>query len=165
MHPTESGLAEREPQTCVVDGPASPARRLTVDFGAFVERLEQAPALDKGRLARYLAGVDLIHALAGPPDRGFGRSAPGVSDDAEISEQLAAITDEALSAAEDLLESAYTYGEDYYIAHGGADRAAGIGPELRLALTELGNDGASAARNALSKAPAATDRAVAPEFI
>lgn len=151
--------------TCLVDGPLSPARRLTVDFTAFTERLESMPGLDHERLARYLAGVDLIMGLAGPPDAGFGRATPGVGDEAEVSEQLAAITDEALRAAEDLLEAAYTYADDYYMANVGDDRQEGLCPELRLALTELGNEGPSATRSALSKAPAAIGRAVAPEFI
>lgn len=136
-----------------------------MDFGGFVERLEAVPGLDHERLARYLAGVDLIHGLAGPPDAGFGRASPGIGSEAEISEQLAAITDDALTAAEDLLEAANTLGDDYYMAHGGEDRREGLCPELGLALTELGNEGASAARASLSKAPAAADRAVAPEFI
>lgn len=170
IHSAEPGPAHgesraQEPNTCLVDGPLSPARRLTVDFGGFIERLEAVPGLDHERLARYLAGVDLIHGLAGPPDAGFGRASPGVASEAEVSEQLAAITDEALGAAEDLLEAANTYQDDYYIAHGGEDRQESLSPELRLALTELGNEGASAARVALSKAPPATQRAVAPEFI
>jgi hypothetical protein len=136
-----------------------------VDFGGFVERLEAMPGLDHDRLASYLAGVDLITGLAGPSDAGFGRATPGVPEDAEVSEQLAAITDEALRAAEDLLEAAYTYADDYYMANVGDDRQEGLSPELRLALTELGNEGPSAAKSALSKAPAATQRAVAPEFI
>jgi hypothetical protein len=152
--------------TRLIDGPLSPARRLTVDFTAFMERLEAMPGLDHEKLARYLAGVDLIMGLAGPPDAGFGRATPGLGDDAEVSEQLAAITDDALSAAEDLLEAAYTYADDYYyMANVGDDRQEGLSPELRLALTELGNEGPSAARSALSKAPAAIGRAVAPEFI
>lgn len=76
--PAEPGAANgeprtpgsNEPNTCLVGGPLSPARRLTADFGGFVERLEAVPGLDHDRLARYLAGVDLIHGLAGPPDAG-----------------------------------------------------------------------------------------------
>lgn len=135
--PAEHGTANgeprtpgsNEPNTCSVDGPLSPARRLTVDFGGFVKRLEAVPALDHERLARYLTGVDLIHGLAGPPDAGFGRASPDVGSEAEISEQLAAITDEALRAAEDLLEAANTLGDDYYMAHGKEDRRKDLCPE------------------------------------
>lgn len=163
--PVESGPTSHTCLTRLIDGPLSPARRLTVDFSAFTERLESMPGLDHEKLARYLAGVDLVMGLAGPPDAGFGRATPEVGGEAEISEQLAAITDEALSAAENLLEAAYTYADDYDMAHGGYDRQEGLSPELGLALTELDNEGPSAARSALSKAPPVTQRAVAPEFI
>lgn len=149
----------------LVDGSEADNRRLTVNFGAFIERLEAVPGLDSERLARYLAGVDLIRGLTGPSDAGFGRATPGVSEEAEISEQLAAITDDALNAAEDLMQNVDTRQDDYYLVQTDRDRQPEISSELRLALTDLGNDGASSARRALQKAPCATERAVAPEFI
>lgn len=154
--------------TRLVDGRQTDNRRLTVDFGSFTDRLEAIPGLDHERLARYLAGADLIRGLSGPSDAGFGRATPGVGDEAEISEQLYAITDEALAAAEDVMEAVHTHQDDYYELHivqADRDRQPELTPELRLALTELGNDGAAAARIALSRAPSATERAVAGEFI
>jgi hypothetical protein len=149
----------------LIDGHQYDERRLTVDFGAFIERLETAPGLNHERLARYLAGADLIRGLSGPSDAGFGRATPGVSDEAEISEQLYAITDEAIAAAEDLMETVHTDQDDYFIVQADRDRQPELNSELRLALTELGNDGAAAARIALTGAPCAAEKAVAEEFI
>lgn len=154
--------------TRLVDGRDTDERRLTVDFTGFIDRLEAIPELDCERLDRYMTGADLIRGLAGPSDAGFGRATPGVSEEAEISEQLAAITDEALSAAEDVMQAIHIHQDDYHEPHivqADRDRQPEPTPELRLALTELGNDGAAAARSALSRAPCATERAVAGEFI
>lgn len=148
--------------TCLVEGCEDDRRRLTVDFACFTEKLRHTPELDHERLAKLMAGVDLINGLAGPPDAGFGRSTPGVGTDAELSEQLGAITDAALEAAEELLQSAPVPDDDFELDQ---PQERTYPTELSLAISRLGNDEVSAARQSLLRARPSTERAVAAEFI
>lgn len=159
--PAKEGTAS-ESNTCLVEGCEDDRRRLTVDFAAFTERLRRTPSLDHERLGSLMAGVDLINGLAGPPDASFGRSTPGVGKDADLSEQLGTITDEALEAAEELLQFAPVPDDEFELdqPHEGAHPT-----ELALALSRLGNDEVSAARQSLIRARPATERAIAEEFI
>lgn len=151
-----------EPNTRLVEGSERDPRRLTVDFASFVQRLGKVPEPDHARLARLVAGVDLVDGLTGPSNAGFGSATPGVREGAEISEELAAITDEALDAAEELLNAVPTYEDDYDME----EPPDGLyTTEMTLALELLGNDGLSAARQAIMRSPPAIERAIGPEFI
>lgn len=153
---------EHESRTSLVEGSEDDRRRLSIDFEEFTEKLRQTPALDHGRLQRLMAGADLINGLAGPPEASFGRAAPGVGKEADLSEQLGAITDESLAAAEELLQTAPVPEDDFELDQ---PQERIHTTELSLALSRLGNDEVSAARQALIRAKPATERAVAAEFI
>lgn len=147
-----------------VDGPDRPGRKLTVDFAAFTQKLLSKPELDQAKLSRYVTGVDLIEGLYGPPDASFASAAPGAGKEAELSEQLAAITDEALEAAEEILEAAHTQ-EDPFVVGEQFDLRGPVSRELAFALSRLGHSEYSAAHTELLRARASSDRAVADEFI
>ena len=161
QEPAKQETAARS-HTCVLEGREDDRRRLTVNFAGFTERLRHTPELDYQRLAKLMSGVDLINGLASPPDAGFGRSTPGVGTDAELSEQLGAITDAALEAAEELLESAPVPDDDFELDQ---PQERTYPTELSLAISRLGNDEVSAARQSLLRARPSTERAVAAEFI
>ena len=160
--PTSTGSRAGDPIT--VDGLDRPQRMLTVDFAAFTQKLLEEPELDQCKLSFYIAGVDLIEGLSGPPDASFKSAAPGMTRDAELSEQLAAITDEALRAAEEILEAAHTR-EDPVVVGEHFDLRGPVSRELAFALSRLGHSEYSAAHTELVRARPSPDRAVAGEFI
>lgn len=157
-------VAEHGEHTCLVEveGSEDDRRRLSIDFAGFTEKLRQTSPLDHDRLGRLIAGVDLINGLAGPSEAGFGRAAPQVGREAELSDQLGAITDAALAAAEEILEAAPVADDEFEDEQLQAPAHA---TELSLALSRLGNDEISTARQALLRSKPATERAVAEEFI
>lgn len=148
----------------IVDGPDRPSRKLTVDFAAFTQKILDKPELDQQKLSRYTTGVDLIDGLYGPPDASFGSATAGIGKEAELSEQLGAITEEALEAAEEVLEAAHTQEEPFMVGEQ-FDLRGPVSRELAFALSRLGHSEYSAAHTELLRARAYSDRAVASEFI
>ncbi len=94
-----------ERSTHTLWNPEQPTRTLRVDFDAFVERLASLGEPGQKQLDALLAGVDLIRAMNMESDD-FGEAAPEADARANFAERLAALTDEALEAAGDLIEEA-----------------------------------------------------------
>lgn len=149
-------------RTLLVDGREDDPRRLTVGFTGFIEELKAMPDLDESELARLYAGADLIDSLAGARF-GFGAAAPSVCDTAEVAEQVAGITDDALSAALELLDALDLYEDDYTMDHN--NHHPERPPELIAALMKLDNNVSDGPRHALAAPKPASERAVAAEFV
>lgn len=124
----------------LVSGHGDAPKSLVIDFAGFVERLGAIPEVDQAKLEATLAGKDLITALAEEDDE-FGRAAPAAGTGASISGQFLAITDEAFSAAHDLLVA----GEE---AHGSCED---VSRELVLALDMLAEERTAVALHSLAR--------------
>ncbi len=148
----------------LVEGSPKDPRRLTIDFPAFVERLEATPELDHEKLVRLCAGADLIDSLAAGGGRGFGEAAPGVGEDADIAEQIMALTDEAFETGAELLETADPYDDDYLMDHQRRP-ARNFPPEVEVALLKLLGHTYHTPARALRGTPPAIECAVGKEFI
>lgn len=87
-----------------VTGPdkANASRVMRVRFDEFVKSLVSLGDPDEEDLRTFLAGADLVLALAHESDD-FGRAAPGAGPDASFAERLLALTDEAFDVAAELL--------------------------------------------------------------
>lgn len=99
---TERPQMRNETVRILLEGSEEAPRTLRVHFGAFMGELMALGDPDELHLAELLAGADLLRALDSETDR-FGSAAPGVSEAAEFTEKVLAITDEAFSAAHELL--------------------------------------------------------------
>lgn len=97
----------------LLEGSEEAPRTLRVHFVAFIGELLALGDPDEPHLAELLAGADLLRALDGETDR-FGSAAPGVSEAAEFTHKVLAITDEAFGAAHELL------GDSNWDPHAGA---------------------------------------------
>lgn len=86
----------------LLEGSEGAARDLRIHFEAFIGELIALGDPDESHLQELLAGADLLQALDGETDR-FGSAAPGVSEAAEFTDKVLAITDEAFGAAHELL--------------------------------------------------------------
>lgn len=87
-----------------VAGPdkADIARVMRVRFDEFVKSLVSLGDPDEEDLRAFLAGADLVLALAHESDD-FGRAAPRAGSEADFAERLMALTDEAFDVAAELL--------------------------------------------------------------
>ena len=102
--PVEAGTEHSQNETARIwlEGSDGAPRTLRINFGAFIEELLALGEPDEPHYAELLAGADLLRALDGETDR-FGSAAPGVSEAAEFTDKVLAITDEAFGAAHELL--------------------------------------------------------------
>lgn len=87
-----------------VAGPdkADASRVMRVRFDEFVKSLVSLGDPDEEDLRAFLAGADLVLALAHESDD-FGRAAPGAGPEADFAERVLALTDEAFDIAAELL--------------------------------------------------------------
>ncbi len=91
-----------DPVRTVVEGEEDAPRTIVVRFDEFVGKILALGEPDEEAERELLAGAQLIEALEAESDR-FGAAAPGVPANADFAEKVLALTDEAFSAAGELL--------------------------------------------------------------
>lgn len=100
--PDERLEAKANGGSVLLEGSEGAARTLRIHFDAFTSELLTLGGPDEERLVELLAGADLLRALDGETDS-YGSAAPGVSEAAEFTDKILALTDEAFGAAHELL--------------------------------------------------------------
>ena len=153
--PDELGVG---PVRILVEGTEDAPRTVVVRFEEFACKLLDLGEPDEGAERELLAGAQLIEALEAETDR-FGAAAPGVPPDAGFAEKVLALTDEAFSAASELLNDSEW--------EGGASSLDGRTALARVVAGTLDPDLHGAVAAALMGCPpaVAADRSVGEEFV